>query len=70
MKTTELNFNKESTSQGRNGTMRTTGIELANTGKDVIISPINSKGQIGNCYIGIPLEDAHQLFDALKAVLF
>ena len=65
------NGNK-TTSIGRNGILTTTGIEVLQTndpqyGK-VAISPITSRGTVGNCMITIPnrKEDIRSLIEMLR----
>jgi len=60
----------ETTSFGRNGTMRTIGLEVSYLNFNVRItslSPITSKGQPGRCRIEIPTEACP--FKALDALI-
>jgi hypothetical protein len=66
-------FNKgvETTSFGRNGTMRTTGLDVTffdfGSGEFTSFSPITSKGLAGKCRIEIPAESCP--FHALDALI-
>lgn len=58
-------------SLGRNGMMKTTGIQLLRThffndGKTIRIYPITSKNRSGRCFIEIPTEDIPKLIEGLK----
>ncbi len=55
---------RETTSLGRNGTMRTKGVDMYQTvfmDNAVRIYPINSKGNMGRCSICIPAEDVQKV---------
>lgn len=69
MTTTTIKFDRETTYTGRNGQGRQTGtrLELGPTGEDnyVEIFPINSKGNIANCSICIPIEHVTAFANAL-----
>jgi len=55
---------------GRNGMFKCAGIDVLVTAddKEVIISPITSKGLVGRCEIWIPKVDVSTLIKALKSV--
>lgn len=54
-------------SQGRNGSIRTTGVEVfAVPGFEPKISPVNSKGLVGNCYIEIDHRSIPALIKLLR----
>ena len=59
--------------QGRNGTGKQIGIEVLpigtpNLNQVVTLSPINSKGNVANCMIDIPMADIPEFVKALQHV--
>ena len=68
--TTNIKYTRNGSAQGRNGTMKVTGMEVMVNDicpYQVMLTPINTKG-IGNCYISIPTEDIWLLIDTLTNV--
>ena len=68
-----MKFSQRTESLGRSGTIITTGLDLHknlwNDGQTVTISPINSKGTVGRCFIEIPTADIPQLIKELEMKL-
>lgn len=62
------NFDRGSYSLGKNGYMITTGVEIFESTDVIEVSPINSKGKVGICYIQIPKNKIQELIDALKQI--
>jgi len=68
-----INFKNKVTAAealGRNGTMECRGLDmcLSNYYKQepvIQITPVNSKGGLGRCYIEVPMEDIDAVIDAL-----
>jgi hypothetical protein len=57
-----VNFKKQVTSfLGRNGSFMCKGVTVWPGSTGIWIEPITSKGQIGRCWIEIPLEDAERV---------
>jgi len=68
-----ITFSERTQSEGRNGMMITTAIDVHKTiwndGKTVTLTPVTSKGHRGRCFIEIPTADLPQLIEELKAQL-
>lgn len=66
----KVEFSRETSSLGRNGYMRTSGIYLSvwKTQPILELYPLTSKGAPGRCYIQIPLQDIDQLINSLTAI--
>lgn len=57
---------------GRNGFFKQTGIEINNISQwkdQVILQPITSKGEVGNCSISIPFADIPELILELQKAM-
>lgn len=55
---------------GRNGTGKCTGLRLTPTDTYVTLNPFNSRNQIANCAIDVPLDRIQELVEALTAVQY
>ena len=59
---------KEMTFHGRNGTGYCSGVEISRFGHEAdgecMITPVNSRGVLGNCRIGIPAEALKEIGEA------
>ena len=63
----QVNFNnKDIYAKGRNGRMKCVGIDLFDNLGVLEISPINSRGIIGNCFIQLPMDKLDELIQALQ----
>ena len=51
---------------GRNGTIKTSGLEIYSDSSDIYIYPITSKGKAANCSIAIPISEINNLIQILK----
>jgi hypothetical protein len=58
--------NDNITFQGRNGTGKCAGLEIGLMGHRVCLSPITSRGKVGNCSIDVPLDKVEYLIRALQ----
>lgn len=65
----DLMFSEETYYVGRNGTGRQKGIGFTRNVKSLQIEPINSKGNLANCIMNIPVADIPQLIERLQEVL-
>jgi len=67
---TEVKVGKGTTYLGRNGNGKVTGISVSKMqigGTELIeICPINSKGNIAQCYIQFPAQDIKEIIKALQ----
>lgn len=63
--------NTETGSFGRNGWMKTVGLEVSTLGQVISVSPVNSKDRVGRCSIQIPNDRQHveALIEVLRASL-
>jgi hypothetical protein len=64
-----INFSgqEETISQGRSGSIKTTGIEVFKVdGFPLKLSPITRRGTVANCYIEIELRAIPELIEALQ----
>jgi hypothetical protein len=57
---------------GRNGFFKCSGIELFELGhsKELMLTPLTSRGNIANCNIIIPVEAIPQLIEELKKFIW
>ena len=53
---------------GRNGTIKTSGLEIYSDSSDIYIYPITSKGEAANCSIAIPISEIDNLIKILKTI--
>ena len=53
-------------STGRNGWIKTSGIDIYDWNDEIHISPLTSRGVIGNCTIVIPKEEIDKFTELLK----
>lgn len=65
----DLMFSEETYYVGRNGTGRQKGIGFTRNVKSLQIEPINSKGNLANCIMNIPVADIPQMIERLQEVL-
>lgn len=67
-----IKFNHRVTFLGRNGTMKSIGVEVMNSPDLdglVYLTPITSKNTPGRCEIQIPKENLPELIEALQSCL-
>lgn len=62
------NRKDNTTYTGRNGVGQCFGLDILITQNHVVLSPVNSKGQVANCEINIPLEDIMKVAKTLAGV--
>lgn len=63
----EVKFKKETSSKGRNGIIKTSGVEVMSSGYGVMISPITSKGRPSDaCFIEV---DKNCMGDTILAMM-
>jgi hypothetical protein len=54
---------------GRNGGFKCTGVSALATSDDTLmIEPITSKGDVGRCFIEIPIENVSAFINALELI--
>ena len=63
------NKHKRTISIGNNGTIKTSGVAVCEDKDTLIISPINSFGNIAHCQIGIPKQDISEVCFSLMESL-
>ena len=56
------------TSIGRNGTIKTSGLEIYSGDNDIYIFPLTSRGHVANCSIAIPKSEIDNLIKILKSL--
>ena len=64
----DLYFTDETYYVGRNGQGRQTGISLTIYDDQVRVKPINSKNEIANCLINIPIKDLPKVINTLQSL--
>jgi len=52
---------------GRNGTIKTSGVDLYSDGDTIHINPLTSRGFSANCSIAIPKSEINNLIKILKS---
>ena len=65
----DLIFNEETYYVGRNGTGKQIGIGFTRNIKSIQIEPINSKGNLANCAINIPIVNLPQMIEKLQHIV-
>lgn len=60
--------NKETSSLGRNGTMKTVGLIVTANNDTIILSPINTRLEEGRCNISLPKAERKKLIRILKKI--
>ncbi len=62
--------NRVTESLGRNGCMKTTGIDIyRRTDGNIELSPVTSKGTRGRCSVAIPKEDVAEVMNAVISMI-
>ena len=58
-------------SLGKNGPIKTIGVEFFTTKDELNISPINSRENVGRCHVSIPLEktEIEKLINSLRSIV-
>ena len=59
-------LNDRPISIGRNGTIKTSGLEIYLGGDDIYIFPLTSRGYVANCSIAVPKSEINNLIKILK----
>lgn len=69
MRNSVINFPVTTLSLGRNGSMKTVGLDITSTNNQLSLTPINSKNNLGRCEINIPKDPAvlRQLIERLQS---
>lgn len=69
MSNKDINFPVITTSLGRNGNMKTTGLNILNQNNVVTLTPINTKG-LGRCTIEVPNDEKtlNELIQSLQSI--
>lgn len=66
----DLTYKRTVNAIGRNGLIKQAGISvIQHDGKNVSLTPVNSKGVIANGMMEIPIEDVPSVIAALQKVL-
>ena len=63
-----MDYGRVVEAMGRNGVMKCKGIILTKLGSAILVQPINSRDQVGNCFIEIPLENIDDFIELLNAI--
>jgi len=61
-----IKFSRMLTFLGRNGTFKSSGMEISQDGNDIDLYPLTSRGDTGRSRISIPLEDVPALIAELQ----
>lgn len=69
--TQQIKFSKETNFTGRNGYFICSGIELMTLdhNREIMISPLTSRGTVGRCDISIPKDDIPKLIESLQQIV-
>ena len=54
---------------GRNGTGLCAGLQIAEAGAKVTLTPITSRNKLANCHIDVPVDRLAEVIDALRQML-
>ena len=65
----DVKFTSETYYIGRNGKGRQLGLGFTTGSDAVILKPINSRGNLANCQINIPMEDIPKVIETLQALV-
>lgn len=63
----DLKFKEQVYFQGRNGTFKASGVVVNSMEKHVRLTPLTSKGTVGNAFLEIPKESIPELLALLTA---
>jgi hypothetical protein len=64
----EIEFARETTFLGRNGTFKASGLDITAGDEGVLLQPVTSKGMPGRSYIAIPMENLDELIAELRRI--
>jgi hypothetical protein len=66
----EIKFKKETASKGRNGIIKTSGVEVMSSSYGVMLSPITSKGKPSDaCFVEVDIDSVNEVaMSMIKAV--
>jgi len=59
-------LNDRPISIGRNGSIKTSGLDIFSDKATIHIVPITSRGNLSNCSVSIPKSEIHNLINILK----
>lgn len=61
-------YERDVNSLGRNGDVRTQGLDILKVGANVSLSPVRKKGGTGRCFIEMPVDAIPEVVQALRDI--